>query len=1044
MGKNYNFLRSFTFDGKDTGHLFQIAKVNIPFMAKENEMMQVGNTDGKHFMNTRLTETSITIDGFLIKDNSKMNIYDTKDELVRIINTDTPKQLIFDIFPTRYFNAVYGGVQEYDATNPDYTPLTLVFDVPDGLAHSINPNGYTNVYSAGKNLILDSEYEKIDKYLKPWVDKLDERYNGSNVVSADFTQGLPVNFERPYPDDERWYTINPLTMRKISDLQVGTQVNFSIYAKVTSTDSNNSRDFAGEVVLEEWNTLKSTIVDRHVVKIPKELTSDFERYGSIIRINNPETNALNVNYGFRGNNLIKFSKPMMSLLPPLGEKVVEPIAGATLYSNSLDFGDYDYSGNPNLMMVVKASDFNLEGDTVVTDVSTNSVHVTSAGAERLNTFTSNNIPSLISGKTYTISAKVKVDEGTTGNIDKIRISYRKTNGGTILLGITTKDIEVGKEITVKGTGVVNYEVTDLSRFYLTIDTPVGAKINGGVIVSDVKIEEGSTATPYQPNLLDAPYYLSKVALGEDIKYKGTIFPIKTSAHAVYTGPNTEPYIAGQKYTVTMKATKPATQTFNVFMDAGTIGVGSMTPVSGLTDVWQKTFTVSQASIDAGVTNRLTIYQVPNSSVGAVQIDWLKVEKGDTRTPNIDYYKYRGLYTYPSTNPKDYSWTYDPSYYNAISYAPTEEGVSDAIVVNNQGTYKAYPTFTFKMKGENGLVGLIKDDGSILQFGNPEDVDGKDAVKSMEFGVNQSFWGNTLNPDIVVNKDFTSVWNPTPPNEVRGSWDMTTNVNSVTPHYAGVSDIGVWHGPTMMMDILPPYNNDRNNEVEARMAFMFDNDVKYRRGRYEFSSFDENNHPIMTTIISDSNAVSNTIQFEVWYKGVKLDDISLNKGQFSGREYEIVMLRRGNKLQWNMMKVHTTERAKYDNTTYAQVIADTVRSFNWTLDANDTTKWMKVGVWAQRYSDKPVTIQVIRHIQVRWLNTKYYQDIRNYFQDGDIVDIDVENRQLLVNGTINNDLNVVGNQWEKFILPVGTTILQPVVSTWAEMAEVTAVVRERWL
>ncbi|HFD1811935.1 TPA: BppU family phage baseplate upper protein, partial [Enterococcus faecium] len=104
-----------------------------------------------------------------------------------------------------------------------------------------------------------------------------------------------------------------------------------------------------------------------------------------------------------------------------------------MYSNSIDFEDYDYSGNPNLMRIVKASDFHLEGDTVVTDVSTNAIYVMSKGAERLNTFTSNNTPSLISGKTYTISAKVKVDEGTTGDIDKIRIAYRKTTNGTILL-----------------------------------------------------------------------------------------------------------------------------------------------------------------------------------------------------------------------------------------------------------------------------------------------------------------------------------------------------------------------------------------------------------------------------------------------------------------------------------------------------------------------------------------------------------------------------------------------------------------------------------
>ncbi|ROX86963.1 DUF2479 domain-containing protein [Enterococcus faecium] len=341
-----------------------------------------------------------------------------------------------------------------------------------------------------------------------------------------------------------------------------------------------------------------------------------------------------------------------------------------MYSNSIDFGDYDYSGNPNLMRVIKASDFKNENDVVVSDVGYNSIRLTSQGVNRFGTLTLNNIPNLVSGKTYTISAKIKIEEGTTGDIDKLRVSYRKSNGGTILLNASSDGAVVGKEIIIKGTSTINYQITDLSRFFLTIDVSVGATINGSIIVRDIKIEEGSTATPYQPNLLDDPYWLGKTSLGENIKDKGTVFPIKTSAYAVYSGANTEPYIAGQKYTLTMKATKPATQTFNVFLNAETIGVGSMTPVEGLTDVWQKTFTVSQANIDAGVTNRLAIYQVPNSSVGAVQIDWLKIEKGDTRTPNISEYKYFGEGLKDSNNPNDYSWDVTAEY--------TEKGLNDSV------------------------------------------------------------------------------------------------------------------------------------------------------------------------------------------------------------------------------------------------------------------------------------------------------------------------------------------------------------------------------
>ena len=332
----------------------------------------------------------------------------------------------------------------------------------------------------------------------------------------------------------------------------------------------------------------------------------------------------------------------------------------TKYSNSKDFGNYDYSGNSNLMHVIKASDFNKESDVSVLDVGYNSIRLTSQGVNRLSTFTSNNIPSLVSGKTYTISAKVKIEEGTTGDIDKLRVSYRKTNSGTILLYANTKGVEVGKETTIKGTATVNYEITDLLRFYLTIDTEVGATINGSVIVSDIKIEEGSTATPFQPNLLDEPYYLDKVALGENIANKDIQFPITTTDYMVYGKTNIENYILGQEYTVSIKATKPATQQFYVYVDGGRNKKVTLLPVEGLTDVWEGTFTVDQTDMNNGATKYLNIFQYPTNTKGTVKIDWVKIEKGSKRTPNIDSYRYMGIYVGGESeqphNPTQYAWS----------------------------------------------------------------------------------------------------------------------------------------------------------------------------------------------------------------------------------------------------------------------------------------------------------------------------------------------------------------------------------------------------
>lgn len=358
------------------------------------------------------------------------------------------------------------------------------------------------------------------------------------------------------------------------------------------------------------------------------------------------------------------AKTLQDKLDALKEEISKLGNLQVMYSNSADFGDYGYSGNPNLMCVIKAYDFRRDGnsDVLISDVGYNSIRLTTQNVNNIWAYSQSAIPSLVSGKTYTISAKVKIEEGTTGNIDQLKVSYRKVNGGTILLSAITTGIEVGKEITIKGTGVVNYAINDLSRFYLSIG--VGGDINGSVIVSDVKIEEGSTATPYQPNLLDAPYYLSKVALGENLIKPESQQPVTNSNYLINTY-NIKPMVKGKKYTITLEGTKPATQVFRPFFTRATGDaweVGDLQPVEGLTNVWSKTFTAADDSHPT--TPQVQIYQVPSTSVGQCTIKWLKLEEGDTRTPNIEQYKYRGIGMRDSNNPKDYVWDLAPEYVEA--------------------------------------------------------------------------------------------------------------------------------------------------------------------------------------------------------------------------------------------------------------------------------------------------------------------------------------------------------------------------------------------
>ncbi|MGS7303405.1 BppU family phage baseplate upper protein [Enterococcus faecium] len=345
-----------------------------------------------------------------------------------------------------------------------------------------------------------------------------------------------------------------------------------------------------------------------------------------------------------------------------------------MYIDTLDFGSYDYSGNPNLMVPLKAKDF-AKNPSVAIEDSENSLKVTFADSEGAKNLTSTkNIPALLPNTQYTLSADVTVLEGYKGNLNSLRLTYRKSPGGTVLIPLTVGNVQVGKKTKISATANSS-AATDPSQFdrmYFSIGTASTEPFIGTVLIENIKLERGSTTTPYQPNLLDAPYYLSKIPLGKNIANKDVQFPITTTEYSVYSKANVEDYKVNQKYVLTMKATKPAIQQFIAYLNGDTIKAGNLTPVEGMTDVWQLVFTVTQANIDAGAKNMLAIYQYPSATKGAVQIDWLKIEKGDTRTPNISQFKYFGEGLKDSNNPNDYRWDITPEY--------TEKGLNDAVNV----------------------------------------------------------------------------------------------------------------------------------------------------------------------------------------------------------------------------------------------------------------------------------------------------------------------------------------------------------------------------
>ncbi len=353
------------------------------------------------------------------------------------------------------------------------------------------------------------------------------------------------------------------------------------------------------------------------------------------------------------------AKTLQDKLDALKEEISKLGNLQVMYSNSIDFGDYDYSGNPNLIANINADSFSQgtgalsvidDGDEVVVTLDPN---------HKLDLYKAKSQPALVVGETYNMSVEIMLEDDFTGDPSKIALRYFKMPNWVPALtthNTLTTAKGVWQKLTV--TAKMTTAIDNAESWYITLyNQDANNSLSGRLRLRHAKLEAGPTATPYQPNLLDAPYYLSKVALGENIADPRVTFPINTSEYSVYIGYNTENYVLGETYTVTLKGTKPSSESWDVYPDRGITKVGTMNPVEGKIDEWELTFTVNKSTVK----NILNIYQYPSSGLGACKIDWIKLEKGDTRTPNISQFKYFGEGLKASNNPKDYVWDLAPEY-----------------------------------------------------------------------------------------------------------------------------------------------------------------------------------------------------------------------------------------------------------------------------------------------------------------------------------------------------------------------------------------------
>ncbi|PTO42296.1 BppU family phage baseplate upper protein [Enterococcus mundtii] len=405
-----------------------------------------------------------------------------------------------------------------------------------------------------------------------------------------------------------------------------------------------------------------------------------------------------------------------------------------MYSNSIDFGDYDYSGNPNLLPPITAQNFtNGSGATVLDGADGEIIFTLDGSAQFSRHNTGIRLPAVTQGQSYTISADIKFHADLVGDPSNLQLSLNYLLGGNVVLRTPRPitDTSRDKWITIKQTMVANFASQPPQTWYVALLDVTSANLMTGTIsLRNIKIGKGSTADSWQPNLLLAPWEISKVALNPNLARNG-MAPITNSNYLVNTYPLLERVQQGESITITLKGTKLGTNPFRLYMatfnsqgaNIANEHLGDMTSVDGLTDTWKLTIS-SYRWDNTDLEQRLRVYQGNGTTLGSTTIEWCKIERSLVSTPPITFYKYFGEGLKDSNDPNDYSWDITPEY--------TEKGLNDKVSLTEPQAIEGTKNFldqplyngdalakeTFGATYDGGQIsGVTLTDPYVLPWGN---------------------------------------------------------------------------------------------------------------------------------------------------------------------------------------------------------------------------------------------------------------------------------------------------------------------------------------
>ena len=358
---------------------------------------------------------------------------------------------------------------------------------------------------------------------------------------------------------------------------------------------------------------------------------------------------------------------------------------------------------------------------------------------------------------------------------------------------------------------------------------------------------------------------------------------------------------------------------------------------------------------------------------------------------------------------------DPEYY------------ADTIIVPNAGTYPSEPVITATINGDDGVLTAINDQGSVLQFGSPDETDGFVKQKServCHLDFNQTPTGVTLNNGVTA---FPYYEHGNDANVQSGPFGYANGIAYPSTERTASN---YWNGPSMSGTI--PKNSNGSNTAN----FQFVNRVNVGTnaaevGRFEFNLTYQGKIVASLALFDDSASNDQWVFSGTVYDGSQAQMLFfdlLPRNYYRDGNYNAVITKMGDQLTFRLDRIDLGDGGIETRTVsgFSKVPID-----GWTA-------------WFPGFSDQRGWSINWQDSYFEWINVDYWDDIPNRFKDGDVVQIDVANRRVLVNGAEDRTLQTIGNDWGSFKIHPGDNAIRLLTSHWAKQCKAEVSWQEAWL